>query len=982
MEKITFWISVFILLVIANTGNAQTINERKKTVHQQLDEKRSTQEAMNFQKNLKNTAGDDFGPAPDWSWAKQFGGDGYDFGYDIATDGNGNTYIAGSFSGTITIGSIPYTSTGFVDMFLAKTDNDGTVLWWRQSSVAQYQICEALGIALDNANNVYVTGYFDAPSLIIGTNSLSRIGTVDLFVAKYDNDGNPLWARNTGVPNMSVRSKKIAVDGSGNSYIITTHDVLKYDTYGQFKWEQTYPTAWFFDVAARNANFYLTGYFITEVTFGSITLPGYSYNYFPFITKGTPEGYYNWAMKAESTTRYNRGDAIAVDADENVYFAGTYRRQLTFGSTVISSAISKYTPYVAKYNVNGEFQWVQSAFYSSGLSDSQKQTDLCLDPNDNPYIIGFHSDGCNFGDYNLTGNGYYIARYSSDGPLEWVKTQDYSMSDTKITLQGGIYQITSLNGNIVLQKSDLNVNQIWKLTSSGNSGLSAIAGLETDHSGNIYSLGSTTVVTDFTGNATGQFVAKHNSNRELQWIKQISGADGFPSDGDLLFLDESDNVYVAGTFSDTLEIENITMVPAGGPRNIFLAKYNGSGNFQWARQIKGTAYGNGAIVADHQGNVVVTSTFADSVMIGNTIFTDWGYGDIFLVKYNSSGDFLWAKHIGGTDTEYSSFVSVDGSNNIFLTGEFLSRQINFTGLSMTLNESDGDVILAKYSPDGIPQWAYDYGDGDSANYARLYCWPTTIETDASGNSYIYGWTGEKNYYGSFLLESPYGYNFFLTKINSTGQVLWAKIIKEKQYGWQSMQIDIDGNGNCYVGGNMRDTVYFENNMYVKQGLSDLFIAKYDQQGTFRWVKTVGSSKNMGTYAYLSGIAVYDSSSIYTGGRFTFNYNFDNILLSASGQNGFLSLLGDPVSAINENSLSSISVSPNPGDGTFYIKLGDNLKGPVTVAVYNSMGQIITNTALAYPEPVLKIDLTNYPKGIYLIKVQGTRCSGVEKIILR
>jgi hypothetical protein len=983
MKTITFLFCGFIVMMAACRGYAQTISERTQTVHQQIDEKHVMDETLSFQGELRNTSGRDIGTAPGWNWVTQFGGDGKDFGYDIATDINGNIYVVGSFAGAITIGSNTYTSSGFRDMFVAKIDKDGTILWWRQSTVAQYHICEALSIALDNTNKIYITGYFDAETLVIGTNTLSRIGTEDFFIANYDNNGNPLWARNTGIPNQSFRSRKIAVDDLGNSYIITAHDVLKYSADGQLRWDQYYPTTTFFDIAARNNYFYLTGYFFTEVTFGTITLQGASSSYFfPFAAKGTSTGDYSWAVKAESNRSYNRGDALAVDADENVYIAGSFRRQLIFGSTVIKTSTVTYTPYIAKYDKYGVFQWVQSAFYDSYVINTQRQTDICLDLNNDPYIIGFYSDGCALGSSNLTGEGYFITKYSAVGSFQWLKTQEYSISDTKISAQGKLYQIAGYDGNIVLNQNDLNANKIWSLSSDGNSDPSEIAGLERDPSGNIYSLGYTMVANAFSGNVKGVFVSKHNSARELQWNNQIIGSDLFGSYGDPLFLDASGNVYVCGTFSDTLKVENTTLVVTGGDNNIFLAKFNNAGILQWARQITGSLFSDVTIIADQQGNVILCAPFSDSVTIGNSNFTTWGYGDVFLAKYNPSGNVLWAKHIGGTDMEYCGFVSVDAGNNIYLTGEFLSRQLNFTGLSMTLNESDGDVILAKYSPDGIPQWAHDYGDGDSTEYARMNCWPSAIETDAIGNSYIYGWTGSQNYYGSYFLESPYSYNFFLTKIDNTGQVLWAKIIKEKQYGWQSMQIDLDAAGNCYIGGNTRDTVYFENYLYVNQGLSDLFIAKYNTQGTFRWCKTVGSSINTGTYANIYGIAACDTNSVYTGGRFTYNYNFDNTLLSASGQNGFIALLGNPVSAINEISKTSASISPNPSDGIFYIKSGDNSNLPINIEIYNSLGQIIQISDFLLSEPIVKIDLTNYPKGIYFIRIQGPGYTRVEKMILR
>ena len=99
-----------------------------------------------------------FAQAPDWQWAAQAGGSGYDMGYAIATDGDGNSYVTGAFYGTATFGSYSLTSSGYRNIFVAKMDATGNWLWATQAGGWHYDVC--YGIVIDDDENSYVTGHF------------------------------------------------------------------------------------------------------------------------------------------------------------------------------------------------------------------------------------------------------------------------------------------------------------------------------------------------------------------------------------------------------------------------------------------------------------------------------------------------------------------------------------------------------------------------------------------------------------------------------------------------------------------------------------------------------------------------------------------------------------------------------------------------------------------------------------------------------
>ena len=263
------------------------------------------------------------------------------------------------------------------------------------------------------------------------------------------------------------------------------------------------------------------------------------------------------------------------------------------------------------------------------------------------------------------------------------------------------------------------------------------------------------------------------------------------------------------------------------------------------------------------------------------------------------------------------------------------------------------MVLIKFTPGGQMTGFHAYGGGQADTTDRYNCWPNAIKTDANGNSYIYGWTGPGNLYGSFLLESPYNYNFSLMKINSSGIVQWAKIIKEKQYGWHSMQIDLDGDGNCYIGGNFRDTIYFENNMVVNQGKSDLFLAKYGNTGNFIWAKVFssnpsGQAGNPNPNNYLYVITVYDTASLFIAGNTCYEIQFDDIILHSSSSNGFIALLGSeiPVGIQAPQKVGTgLSIYPNPADDYIYIACNGQTRYENTVTsieIISMSGQIFSH----------------------------------------
>ncbi len=156
--------------------------------------------------------------AGNWAWVRHATDSGNDEAWDVATDGNGNSYVTGDFFGTATFGTTTLNSYSGLDIFIAKLDFAGNWLWAKRGGGSTFDY--GYGISADSAGNVYVTGEYWAP-IDIGHYNLTGIGGRDFFVAKLDTNGNWLWLLEGGSTSNDTCAET-ATDGNGNCYITGT----------------------------------------------------------------------------------------------------------------------------------------------------------------------------------------------------------------------------------------------------------------------------------------------------------------------------------------------------------------------------------------------------------------------------------------------------------------------------------------------------------------------------------------------------------------------------------------------------------------------------------------------------------------------------------------------------------------------------------------------------------------------------------------
>lgn len=448
------------------------------------------------------------------------------------------------------------------------------------------------------------------------------------------------------------------------------------------------------------------------------------------------------------------------------------------------------------------------------------------------------------------------------------------------------------------------------------------------------------------------FISKHDQNGNLEWVVTAGG-----TEQDLPFsinLDSESNVYVTGFMNEPCTFGDTTLTGMNNDQ-IFLAKYNNEGVFQWVRQAGSHNQNWGkSVIVDSDDNIIITGNIGADASFQDTIIV--GSNTLFIAKYNNNGDLLYAKS-GDGHAGLNSICS-DESNNLFATGQYHGELI-LDDISTNSN-SIYSFIVASFSPLGQTQWIYNGGGLASGN-------GTSIIVD-NNNDLCFTYL----FYDSTVFEgnqyySNGNYDLILGKISNSGSLIWQKHIGGSNL-WHDKTITIDSYNNIYLTGTLRDTDYFEGIPITSQD-DDVFVAKFNSDGGFCWlIQGSGIDQDQG-----AGICLNESGSkIFSIGTFNYTFDFDGHTVTTNGSSDFFLSEISLVSNVNEpTSDNAFVLYPNPTSGIAKCSIG-NIK---SVLVINELGEIILNK---YDSN--EIDLSNMPTGIYFIRINTPTLTVVEKLV--
>jgi Secretion system C-terminal sorting domain len=444
------------------------------------------------------------------------------------------------------------------------------------------------------------------------------------------------------------------------------------------------------------------------------------------------------------------------------------------------------------------------------------------------------------------------------------------------TITLGQYVLTNPNryNRAFLSRYDAAGNVLWAKAFNSLNYINYVDKVFVDAIGNCYAIGGFTgdsisidsiVFYNVANNYDDSFIIKFDPIGNILWTKSISGNRYDVCEG--LQVDASGNIYIAGRYSsDNLNLGSLILNNTGG-WDTFLAKYDAAGSLIWARNSNGIGHDIAYDLAiDKSGNSYITGYYQDStVSFGQIQLNNSSpvFPDIYIVKYDTQGNAVWANDVSGFATDYAMGIDVDTSGNCYITGAFESGNLDFGPFSLINTGPYFENFLAKYDANGQPLWAQMSG---GSNHDQSF----SISVNDAGDAFIAGWfTSPSISFGSNVSLTNSGgssgsHDIFIAKYNRFGTIIWAKQAGD-YLDDHAFQINSDSSGTCFVVGNYSaSSITFGN--FTLQNFdplgSDMFIAKIDN--TDVGIADFYQNNNLNAFPNPSEGIIYFDSDIKTG----------------------------------------------------------------------------------------------------------------------
>lgn len=487
------------------------------------------------------------------------------------------------------------------------------------------------------------------------------------------------------------------------------------------------------------------------------------------------------------------------------------------------------------------YEWA----HTFGSSSFDLSDDIATDPAGNVYVAGTFYNTVDFdpsaATANLTAvNHYdaYFAKFSPAGALIWVKqiggTDAESISQINIASDGSIYLTGAFESTTDFDPGAGTFN----LTSAGS----------------------------YDG-----FLMKLDSSGSFLWAIPVgaSSLSDFANDVD---FDAQGNLVVVGSFQGTSDMDpsgataNFTSL---GSTDIFVAEYNSNGQYQWCKTTGGSNLDIGRrLRVDPMGDLVISGEFRDTADFdpgtGISNLTANGNSDIFVLKLNSTGDFVWAKSFGstGSPSDYLHGMAVGQNGEVYTTGTFQTSG-DFdpgSGTSTLTAVGSNDVFVQKLNAAGNFEWAYNVGGSvEDEGFG--------VTVDGNGDVYVSGYVA-----GMVDMDPGAGVNMvngggtgdlFIQKLDPSGNLQWV-ISSFGSSSCLASQMAIGNNGDIFTVGWFTGTVDFDPSASTanrsSNGSIDAFLARYSQANFCLPTSSTINPTACGSYTSPSGQVLSSTGS--------------------------------------------------------------------------------------------------------------------------
>jgi hypothetical protein len=506
--------------------------------------------------------------------------------------------------------------------------------------------------------------------------------------------------------------------------------------------------------------------------------------------------------------------------------------------------------------------------------------------------------------------------------------------------------------------------------------------------------------------------------------------------------DAAGNLYVAGSFAGTLNLNGTTLVSAGD-EDVFVAKWRPDTNaYEWAQRAGGSGRDQALSLAVNGARVYVAGVFSGSAVFGGTTLagvSGTSNSDGFVARLTDAGaatGFTWAQRAG---SEVRA-VAASGSN-VYVAGNF-SGTAGF-GTSTLANAGVVDVFVAKLTDAGTTSsfaWAQRAGgpDFDTA---------TSLAVTPAGAIYVAGYYVGGAVFGSTAVPSIGSFDLFVTKLvdaGSTGSFAWT------QYGGgpssdQALAVAVSGS-SVYVAGSFTNAATLGPLALANGASGNALVAKLNDAGSsasFTWAQTAGGSGTdvaqalavagsdvyvagyvggpaafggLGTlgagsfdvfatkltdagasasFAWLqtaggpgddfaSSLAVDPDGRVYVAGTVAPPATFGALTVASSGsaRTSFVGVLAaGPLAASKATPLVGLELYPNPAHGRATVQVPAVPGAPIaTLTVLDAMGRTL-RTQSAATNARAELDLTSLAPGLYAVQVAAGGQLATQRLVV-
>jgi hypothetical protein len=447
----------------------------------------------------------------------------------------------------------------------------------------------------------------------------------------------------------------------------------------------------------------------------------------------------------------DEANAVTTDKYGNVYVAGVFTDQISIDTIVLYSN-GGHDVFLIKYSPTGQVIWAKSG----GSSAEEEVNSITTDTSGNVIVTGSfgghtiypitYNDTAYFSNSTIVSNGnmdIFLIDYLPNGNINWIRNYGSIYNDMGNSLKcnkknqivfGGIF---SDYGGSPPVHGTIQFDNMFYLTSAGNSDLflctlnengtvlwakkygnkerELFTKLSLDINDNICVLGIFYYSINFNGIIVSSlssvsvdgdcFIAKFDSLGNIIWAKAIGGANIMSSSGGSvtnrsMMVGEQGNVYILGDYGNCTLIfqgSSITL-PNEYAAQIFLAKYDSNGNLMWAREMGGSSDDVGLdLFVGQNENCYATGLIRYYGIFGSDSVHCYGFNDAFIAKYDSLGNEHWAIHLGGNSNDYGSSITGTSDGSLCLAGAYSSTYFMYKSEFM-INDGGYDMFLVKLSP--------------------------------------------------------------------------------------------------------------------------------------------------------------------------------------------------------------------------------------------------------------------------------------------